>query len=275
MEGSTSTSTVNELIAVNLSTIKNKPDLQAKLQEFQDALRNLHEEMNRQPHDQLTSILSRLSSLETKEESNKRQIKSLKDENATLKKRLNEIENNLDDTEDRFVEIEKAVTGVEQYTRRENFEISGIPTDLPHNELKGKILDIANSILDRTEDPVTAKDIHACHRLKTENGKASVIVRMVNREDTVSILKAKKSLQVKSTELGFNERLYINENLCNRTKDIYSEARRLKKEGLVSSCWTYNGIVHFKKRENEPKGKKIFHLADFENHFTVNELGWE
>ena len=116
---------------------------------------------------------------------------------------------------------------------------------------------------------------HANQKLKTENGKASVIVRMVNREDTVSILKAKKSLGVKSTELGFNERLYINENLCNRTKDIYSEARRLKKEGLVSSCWTYNGIVHFKKRENEPKGKKIFHLADFENHFTVNELGWE
>ena len=98
---------------------------------------------------------------------------------------------------------------------------------------------------------------------------------MVNREDTVAILKAKKKLPEKSNELGFREKLYINENLCNHTKDIYTEARNLKKKGLVSSCWTYNGIVHIKKRDTEAKGKKIFHLADFERHFTLNQLRWE
>ena len=273
MEGSNAN--IDELIAVNLSTLKNKPELQAKLKEFQDALRNLHEEMNRQPADQITDILSRLTSLEEKEESSKLQLKTLRDENTALKKRLHEIESHLDETEDRFVEIEKGLTGVEQYTRRENFEISGIPADLPHYELKGKVLNIANTLLDRTQDPVTAKDIHACHRLKVENGKAAVIVRMVNREDTVAILKSKKTLPEKSNELGFPERLYINENLCNRTKDIYSEARKLKKKGLLSSCWTYNGIVHIKKRDSEPKGKKIFHLADLENYFTLKQLGWE
>ena len=272
------TNTVNELIAANLSTLK-KTDLQVKLKEFQDVLRQVHDEMNRRqsdPDDRIANILSRLSSLEQKEESNSRQIESLKKENIALKKKIVELESHLDDAEDRFVEIEKAVTNVEQYTRRENFEISGIPTNIPHDQLKEKVLNIANTILERTNNnPVTSKDVHACHRLKEENGQASVIVRMVNREDTVAILKAKKKLAEKSNELGFPESLYINENLCNGTKNIYSEARKLKKKGLVSSCWTYNGVVHFKKRDDEAKGKKIFHLADFERHFSLEQLGWE
>ena len=228
------------------------------------------------PDDRITNILSRLSSLENKEESNARQIESLKKENSALKKKIVELETHLDDAEDRFVDIEKAVTSVEQYTRRENFEISGIPTSIPHDQLKEKVLNIANTILERSQnDLVTPKDVHACHRLKEENGQASVIVRMVNREDTIDILKAKKKLAEKSKDLGFQERLYINENLCNGTKNIYAEARKLKNKGLVSSCWTYNGVVHFKKRDNEARGKKIFHLADFERYFSLSQLGWE
>ena len=71
------------------------------------------------------------------------------------------------------------------------------------------------------------------------------------------------------------QKLYINENLCSGTLDIYSVARKLKKKNLISSCWTFNGVVHIKKRESDHKGKKIFHLADFENHFTFYQLGWD
>ena len=204
-----------ELIAAYLSTLK-KTDLQVKLKEFQDVLRQVHDEMNHHqsdPDDRITNILSRLTSLEDKGKSNTRQIESLKKENIALKKKIVELESHLDDAEDRFVEIEKAVTSVEQYTRRENFEISGIPTNIPHDQLKEKVLNIANTILERiNSDPLTPKDLHACHRLKEENGQASVIVRMVNREDTVAILKAKKKLPEKSNELGFQEKLYVNEN---------------------------------------------------------------
>ena len=99
MEGST----ITDLLAVNLSSLKNKPDLQSKLKEFQDALKLLHDEMKKpvEPNDQLTNILSRISSLESKEESNARQIRSLTTENTSLKKRIDELENHLDDAESR------------------------------------------------------------------------------------------------------------------------------------------------------------------------------
>ena len=142
---------ITDLLAVNLSSLKNKPDLQSKLKEFQDALKILHDETMKpaEPNDQLASILSRLNTLESKEVENSRLITSLKYENLTLKKRIDEMEGYFDDTESRFIDIEKSVTGVEQYTRRENFEISGIPTNLPHNELKEKVINITNSILER------------------------------------------------------------------------------------------------------------------------------
>ena len=266
------------LLSVSITSL-NKPDLVAKCKEFQDAIKHLLEE-KKQPEpsisgQQITGILERLTSLEQSEAVNARNIKVLQTENICLKKRVSELEGFADDVDSRFVDIEKSVIAVEQYTRRENFEISGIPLDLPHNELKAKVIAIANTITERTDDPITPKDIHACHRLKEDNGQASVIVRMVNREDTISILKSKKKLPDKSGGLGFQEKLYINENLCSGTKDIFSEVRKLKKKGVISSCWTFNGIVHFKKKDTDRFGKKIFHLADLENHFTLAQLGWD
>ena len=275
MMDSVASETINSLL--NLSTTSmNKPDLVTKFKELQDVLQKVLEEKKESTSaDQnLRGVLERLSALETKESNNAKAIVDLQNENRSLKNRVQELESYQDDVDSRLVDAEKSVLGLEQYTRRENFEISGIPIDIPHEELKDRVIKLTNSICEPAV-PIVAKDIHACHRLKTENGQAAVIVRMVNREDTVSVLKSKKKLSVKSQELGYHEPLYISENLCSGTKDIFSEARKLKKNKLISSCWTYNGVVHFKKKESDRKGKKIFHFVDFEDHFTRSQLGWD
>ena len=269
---------IRELLEVPIATL-NKPVLLEKCQEFQKALKRLHDQKSQpSPESNLDEVIKRLCALEKNDVANSNEIAALKRENSTLKKRVKDLEKDLDDNENRFIEIEKSVTGVEQYTRRENFEISGIPLNVKPEELKNKVIDIVNSITDRTEDDdnlITPKDIHACHRLKEENGKANVIIRMVNREDTISILKAKKKLPPKSEDFGYTDKLYINENLCSNNKTMYEEARKLKKNGLIHSYWTFNGVVHIKKNEREQYGKKILHLADFEDHFTLSQLGWE
>ena len=148
--------------------------------EFQDAIKQLlDEKMQPEPTiggQQIARILERLTSLEQSEAVNTHNIKVLQTENSSLKKRIKELEGFVDDVDSRFVDIEKSVIAVEQYARRENFEISGIPLDLPQNELKAKVIDIANTITERANDPITPKDIHACHHLKVDNGQASVIV---------------------------------------------------------------------------------------------------
>ena len=265
---------IQELIECNIMSL-NKTQLQAKTIELQEALKAASKTKENSPD--VSFLLSRFETLEKKQENFDIEINELKKENKKLKERLNVIDLDLDDAEERFIELEKSINKCEQYTRRENFEISGIPDTLPQEELEKKVIDIVNSITNRDENvKITPNDIHACHRLKKEKDEVNskIIVRMVNRKDTIDVLKNKKKLKDNSVALGFQS-LFINENLSTETKQIYDMARALKKKALIYSCWTYNGIVHIKKKETHNKGIKIVHISDFEDHFSSKSLGWD
>ena len=67
-----------------------------------------------------------------------------------------------------------------QYVRRNNIEISGIPNKVEDNKLEGKVIEILKGI----EVEVGEQDIEACHRLPTKNSSENkkTIVRFVNRK---------------------------------------------------------------------------------------------
>ena len=273
---------VQELISENLASL-NKPHLLEMAQELQKTLKDISERTASTTNNNIgfENVLLRLSMIESQQLSSATEIERLKKENKSLKKRVHNLEEDLegemDGIEDRFVEIEKAVSSCEQYTRRENFEISGIPEDVTDENLQEKVLEIVNTVTERNDDKVILpKDVHACHRLKKDPGEETpkVIVRMVNRQHTIDVLKSKKKTPEKQEHLQ-NNKLYISENLCNTNKTLLDEAKKLKKNGQLKRCWTFNGIVHIKIKENDPKGKKILHLSDFEKFFTAENLGWE
>ena len=263
---------VQELIEFNIMSL-NKTQLQNKCIEIQQALKVVTEEKSNSS--EFTSLLIRLEMLEKNQLQTAVDIDSLKKENHQLKKKVKYIEEDLDDADDRFIDLEKSVTQCDQYSRRENFEIAGIPDNLPQEDLEKKVIEIVNVITEK-EDNITPKDIHACHRLKKEKGEnnSRVIVRMVNRKDTYEVLTNKKKLKDKAKDLGFNE-LFISENLCQNNKNIMDDARNLKKKKLIKSCWSINGTVHIKIKEEDRRGIKIIHTSDFEDHFTREQLNWD
>ena len=266
----------------------NKPDLKEKAQELQTALKEIAERSSSTTNTSnvgIENILLRLQLVENRQLFSTTELERLQKENKSLKKRVAQLERQTEEdmeyVEDRFYEIEKAVANCEQYTRRENFEVSGIPADVADEILEEKVLDIVNIVTGRTDDnplrtPLLPNDIHACHRLKKEQGEEvpKVIVRMVNRKNTIEVLKNKKMVLEKQDKLN-NPNLFINENLCNSNKNLLEEARKLKKNGLLKRCWTFNGVTHIKIKETDAKGKKIFHMSEFEKFFTSKELGWE
>lgn len=274
--------TINDLLQLNFASM-NKPDLLKHGKAIQDALREIHDRSRNAETNVagMENILLRLQMLENKQTSAASDIEKLQRENRSLKARVKELENEADSaaeqTEERLVDLETAVTTLDQYIRRENFEISGISSDVSEEDLETKVLQIVNSVTERREDKlIVPKDIHACHRLKKESHEQHprVIVRMVNRKDTWDILTNKKKLADKSEELN-SDSLYINENLCNNNKEMLEVARRMKKKGKVSSCWTFNGVVHIKLKQTDRYGKKILHVSQFEEYFSPKELGWE
>ena len=81
-------------------------------------------------------------------------IKNLPVENECLRKKVNVLEN-------KVLTLESEHISLEQYGRRNNIEITGIPDNVPNQILEEKVVDILNEI----SVDVSQKDIEACHRV--------------------------------------------------------------------------------------------------------------
>ena len=108
---------------------------------------------------------------------------------SLLTQKLKELEKSVFDLDVRLIECE-------QYPRRENIVISGIPEFVTHDHLKEQVVTICYNLgLDITEH-----DIAACHRLpKGEHSRwpANTIVRFYSRDHVASCLK--NSYKLKSS----------------------------------------------------------------------------
>ena len=186
-----------DLLEKNIMSL-NKPDLQEFARQLQEALKN--ETSTNSSH--MNSILMRLDAVEKSRDKDTQEIHDLKSQNRKLINRITYLEKDLDDFDDRFIDIEKNVLNLEQYTRRENFEISGIPDEIDQNNLEDKVLDLINENLHDDNDKLTKSDIQACHRLGKVGQRRNVIVRMVNRKDTIKVLKNKKKINENCSQKG-------------------------------------------------------------------------
>ena len=81
-------------------------------------------------------------------------IKNLRVENECLRKKVNVLEN-------KVLTLESKHNSLEQYGRRNNIEIRGIPDNVRDQNLEEKVVDISNKI----SVDVSPKDIEACHRV--------------------------------------------------------------------------------------------------------------
>ena len=66
-------------------------------------------------------------------------IDVLKEENLKLQNKVKELE-------DQLSEIDQKSNKLDQYNRRNYFEIQGIPANLTDNELKGKVINIISCL---------------------------------------------------------------------------------------------------------------------------------
>ena len=63
--------------------------------------------------------------------------------------------------EERIISLAKSQAKSEQYSRRNNIELSGIPNDIPEDNLEKVVIDICHDF----DVEIEPKDIDGCHRL--------------------------------------------------------------------------------------------------------------
>lgn len=159
------------------------------------------------------------------------EIKVLKNEINGLKNELEKCKKNKTDSQ---VNFEKQCYDSQQYVRRNNVEIAGIP-DIYDNVLEEKVIEICDSIGIK----VTKTDIEACHRMfRPDNilGPKKTIVRFVNRRIAEQLIDKRKNITSEIVQrIGFpsQSKIYINDNLCTYYRKLWQKCRELKAKKRV------------------------------------------
>ena len=170
--------------------------------------------------------------------------KQQEQELAKLKDQSNGIENQGKQ------EAEK-LDAIEQYGRRQNLEIIGIPEKL------GKSTnDIAIEVAKLVNIEITTEQISTSHRLPAKlkkNGNESVgapppiIVRFISRDVRHRLYANRKLLREKKNHV------FINKNLSRYRKKLFWNAKQKAKSNQFHYFWTSNGNIFVRKcEESQP-----------------------
>ena len=109
----------------------------------------------------------------------------------------------------RIVSLESNHNMLEQYGRRNNIEITGIPDTVQDNELESKV----TVIFDAIGVEANSADFEDCHRVrKSKKNSKKVIARFVNRKVVKNALYKRKQLRtIDKSSIGLqNATIFLN-----------------------------------------------------------------
>ena len=163
-----------------------------------------------------------------------------------LKQTVKEKDEIIKALESRVDLLESAKDSIEQYPRRSNLRIEGIPESVGIGEIENAILDIVNDHMKLT--PVLqSHEIERAHRIgrpKTDGGRPRTTIITLNSERRRdAIYRARINLKKHNTASGLNLRLFVNEDLTKTRSELLYE---LGKNELISDCWSFNRNILYK-----------------------------
>ena len=178
-------------------------------------------------------------------------INNLRSENKHLRNTLRKVEMDL-------IEIN-------QYSRRQNIEISNIPESIPQHKLENHVIKVLGEI----GIYVKSYDLVGVHRLGKyhRNSERNVIVRFINRKDAYEAMEYRRDLR------NTNYKYYIHENMCPTNRKIYNKCYKYKKNGDICDVWFSQGVVCIQIGEDDTP-VRIFHVSDIK-YFLYEEQNIE
>ena len=97
------------------------------------------------------------------------------------------VQENISSSNSKITELERSIHKLEQYSRTECVEITGIPWDIPHVILEGVVIKLPNKI----DVSLIKNDMVACDRLANSD---RAIIKVLNRNHAEQIMNNKSKL---------------------------------------------------------------------------------
>ena len=168
-------------------------------------------------------------------------IDQLNDRIRRLNEKLDLKDEHIKSLEDRIVTLEHENDNVEQYSRRANLRVCGIPEANAGEDTDTIVLAVFNDKLGM-EPPLQPSDLERSHRLgrKADDGQGPsrtrpIIVRFGSERVRDTVYRARTRLK--------GHDIYINEDLTARRAKLTYDVRQLKRGKKILDCWTSYGKV--------------------------------
>ena len=191
------------------------------------------------------------------------EISHLKAENVQLKREVNELNAKVS-------KLEEEQENINSYSRRDCLEFHGIPQNSTENtdEL---IMRVTNLI----DVQINLNDISISHRLPSRRRSTPpIIAKFTNRRTKDLSYQNEGKLRSRSlSDIGYTNtqnKLYINESLTPRAKEIYFEVREFRNAHQFKYAWTKNG-KSFLKEDDDARSTSFNTLQEFDR-FKANYL---
>lgn len=144
--------------------------------------------------------------------------------------------------------LQAELNDTEQYGRRANLEIHGMPAE-QDEDLQQKVSLLADK-LDISD--FSASDVLSVHRLPSKRDTTpTILVRFASVRCTETWLGARSKLRVLH-QSGALPKLFFNENLTKRNRDLFWQARTAATDNGYKFCWVKAGKIYAKRNEDAP-----------------------
>ena len=132
---------------------------------------------------------------------------------------------------EQIVSLERQCWSNCQYSRRECWELSGLPESIENSELE----DTALQLFKKLDVEVGSSNIEDCNWLPSK-GPKRVIVRFSKRKDANIVRKVKKNLKgMDLSSNGIRSPVYINDSLCKYYKMLWRKCKKLYVNKFIHS----------------------------------------
>lgn len=169
----------------------------------------------------------------------------------SFKEEINKLEVNIQEMKKENMALTEKVDALEQYSRRNNVRIFGIPEDVGGKEnLEDKVISLCT---DKLGVRIAPEKIDRCHRLGSVKPGAprAVIVKFVSYKDRCVLFNNKKLFK--------GTRVVVSEDLT-RSKHVLFKAAKLKIG--KNKVWTYDGMIYAKINNIKCSIKSMSDLDD-------------
>lgn len=164
-------------------------------------------------------------------------VSNLQLENEDLKIRISTLE-------DEKIEINTRLNESEQYSRRENLIITGVPKE-PNENIRAVVTRVAEKLGVKLYK-YDVCDVCIAHRLSNKGEAPAIVVKMNNRDKKIKMISEGKKKVLSAMEIGgkTDTRIFISEHLTKETSELLAATKeKLRDPGFVKFVWPSDGHV--------------------------------